>query len=552
MVRTESERGRVEMPELPYWRLIGPHRGGRVVAVAGDPVHPLTFYFGSTGGGVWKTTDAGLTWRNVSDGYFNSASVGAIAVAPSDPNVLYVGMGEATIRGNVSFGDGVYRSTDGGKSWTHRGLRDTRHIGKVRVHPQNPDLVYVAAFGHAFGPNEERGVYRSKDGGSSWEKILYRDEHSGAIDLVIDPSNPRILYATLWQARRGAYYFSSGGPGSGLFRSSDGGESWEELTERPGLPTGLRGKIGVALSPAKPERVWALVEAQEGSGLYRSDDDGQRWKLVSDYQEIRHRPWYYMHLYADPQDSDTVWVLNLQCWRSGNGGSSFQKVDTPHVDNHDLWIDPKNPMRMINGNDGGACVSLNGGISWSTLYNQPTAEMYHVTTDNQVPYRVYGSQQDNTAISLPSLSKAGAISSGEWFEPGGGESGYMAVRPDNPNTVYGGSTRGGLLTRYDRNIEQFRDITVWPETPTGWPAADVRFRFQWTFPIVISPHDPDTLYATGNHVFRTTNEGASWEQISPDLTRADPSTLGPSGGPITSENVSTEYYRRSLRLRSRR
>lgn len=527
--------------ELPYWRLIGPHRGGRVVAVAGDPLHTLTFYFGSTGGGVWKTTDAGLTWRNVSDGYLGSASVGAIAVAPSDPNVLYVGMGEATIRGNVSFGDGVYRSTDAGKSWRHMGLDATRHIGKVRVDPRDAERVYVAAFGHAFGPHEERGVYRSTDGGAAWERVLYRDEHTGAVDLVIDPTNPRILYASLWQARRGPHYLSSGGPGSGLFRSADGGDTWEELTGRPGLPSGLKGKLGVAVSPARPERVWALVEADGGSGLYRSDNDGATWKLVSDYQEIRHRPWYYMHIYADPQDPETVWVLNLRCWRSTDGGHSFMAIDSPHVDNHDMWIDPQNPLRMINGSDGGGCISFNGGVSWSSIHNQPTAEMYHVTVDNQAPYRVYGPQQDNTGITIPSFSTKGAITSAEWYEPGGGECGYMAVHPDDPNIVYGGSV-SGAITRYDHRSQQVNDITVWPDNKTGYGDRDLKYRFQWTFPIVISPHDANTLYATGNHVFRSTDEGWTWESISPDLSRNDPATMEPSGGPITLDNVSTETY----------
>jgi photosystem II stability/assembly factor-like uncharacterized protein len=527
--------------KLP-WRLIGPHRGGRVVAVTGDPTDRLTFYFGATGGGVWKTTDGGYTWRNVSDGFFKTGSVGAIEVAPSDPNVIYVGMGEACIRGNVSHGDGVYKSTDGGKTWQHMGLAETRHIGKIRVHPQNPDIVYVAAFGHAFGPNPERGVYRSRDGGKSWERVLYRNERTGAIDLVINPKNPRILYATLWEAQRYPWTLVSGGPGSGIFKSTDGGDSWIELTNNPGLPRGLKGRIGIALSPANPDRVWAIIEAEgDGKGLYRSDDGGMTWRRVNNDAPLLQRPWYYMHVYADPQNADVVYVLNVGFWKSTDGGRSFTQIRVPHGDCHDLWIDPADPKRMINGNDGGACVSYDGGQTWSTLLNQPTAQFYHVTTDNQFPYRVYGAQQDNSTLSVPSRSDNGAITQEEWYAVGGGESGYIAVRPDDPNVVFAGSY-GGLLTRYDHRTRQVRNISVWPDNPMGWGAKDLKYRFQWTYPIVISPHDPNVLYVTANVVFRSTNEGQSWEVISPDLTRNDTSKMGPSGGPITRDNTSVEYY----------
>jgi photosystem II stability/assembly factor-like uncharacterized protein len=522
------------------WRSIGPYRGGRVVAVAGDPSHSHTFYFGSTGGGVWKTTDGGLFWENVSDGYFKRASVGGIAVAPSDPNVIYVGMGEATIRGNVSHGDGVYKSTDAGKTWTHLGLEDTRNIGKVRVHPTDHNIVYVAALGHAHGPNEQRGLFRSRDGGASWDRILYINENVGIHDLSMDPNNPRTLYAAAWAARRNPYQLISGGEGCGIYKSTDGGDTWQEITRNKGLPTGPVGKIGVAVSPARTDRVYAIVESKE-SAVYRSDDGGDSWERLCDEHDLSGRPWYYQHIIADPQDPNTVWVLNVRCYRSIDGGRTFQLVAAPHGDNHDLWIDPANPRRMILGNDGGATVTYDGGQGWTSLYNQPTCEFYHVTTDNQTPYRIYGAQQDNSTISVPSRSYQSAIVHADMIEIGGGESGYIAVDPRNPNIIYAGSYQG-YLTRYDHATGQLRDITVWPEPAMGSPASDVKYRFQWTFPILLSPHDPGVLYATGNHVFRSTDEGASWEEISPDLTRNDASTLGPSGGPITGDNVGTEYY----------
>jgi len=522
------------------WRSLGPYRGGRVVAVAGDPQQAQVFYFGSTGGGVWKTIDGGTYWENISDGFFKRASVGAIAVAASDPNVIYVGMGETTIRGNVAHGDGVYKSTDAGKSWTHMGLAETRHIGKIRIHPQNPDLVYVAALGHAHGPNKERGIYRSRDGGKTWEHILFRDEDTGSHDLAMDPNNPRILYAAFWRARRLPHMLQSGGAGCGIYRSTDGGDTWTEITRKPGLPTGMLGKIGVAVSGAKPGRVWAIVEAEDGA-LFRSDDGGEHWQRLSEERDLRTRPWYYMHIYADPCDADTLWILNEKCFKSNDGGNTFFRVAAPHGDFHDLWIDPRDPQRIIMGHDGGASVTFNGAESWSSIYNQPTAEFYHVTTDTQVPYRIYGAQQDNSTISVPSRSVLGAITLADYDEIGGGESGYIAVRPDNPNIIYAGSYLG-YLTRYDRRTGQVREISVWPESNLGEPAKDAKYRFQWTFPILLSPHDPGVLYVTGNYVFRSTDEGNSWEVISPDLTRNDESKLGPSGGPITQDNVGTEYY----------
>ncbi|HLG63519.1 MAG TPA: hypothetical protein VKY19_16385 [Ktedonosporobacter sp.] len=522
------------------WRLIGPFRAGRVVATAGDPVNPQVFYFGSTGGGVWKTSDGGLLWENVSDGFFKRASVGALAVAPSDPNVLYVGMGETTIRGNVSHGDGVYKSTDGGKTWQFLGLEDTRHIGKICIHPQNPDLVYLAAQGHAHGPNAERGVYRSHDGGKIWQRVLFRSEKAGASDLALDPNNPRILYASFWETIRLPHTLISGGEGSGIFKSTDGGETWKEITRNQGLPKGLLGKIGLAISPVKAGRVWAIVEAEDGA-VFRSDDWGETWQRLSEERPLRARAWYYQHIIADTQDADTVWVLNVQAWRSIDGGRTFSEVPVTHADTHALWIDPNNARRMIMGHDGGASISFNGGESWSTPYNQPTTEFYHVTTDNRVPYRVYGAQQDNTTICVPNRSSWAGITQSDWYDIGGGESGYIAVRPDNPNIVYAGNYQG-YITRYDHSTRQSRNISVWPELASGWGAGDLKYRFQWTCPIVLSPHDPNILYQTGNYVFRTTNEGQSWQIISPDLTRNDPSKMEASGGPITKDNTGAEYY----------
>ncbi len=529
------------------WRCIGPYRGGRSIAVAGHPTERAVFYFGACVGGVWKTDDGGTYWENVSDGFFNTASVGAVAIADSDPNVLYVGTGEVCIRGNLSHGDGVYRSTDGGKTWSHRGLADTRHIGRVRVHPDDPDLVYVAALGHAFGPNEERGVFRSRDGGGSWERVLFKSENAGAVDLSMDPKNPRVLFASIWQARREPWAFTSGGPDSGLHRSTDGGDTWTDITENEGLPGGLKGRIGVAVSPAKDGRVWAVVEADD-AGLYRSDDGGDTWERISDDRNVVQRPWYYGHVFADPQDAETVWVLNLSVWKSVDGGRNFEQIGFPHGDHHDLWIDPNDPTRMIEGNDGGACVSFNAGGSWTTIYNQPTSQFYHLTTDDEWPYRVYGTQQDNSAISVPSRQpdKVG-IPWVDCYTVGFSESGHVAVRPDDPNIVYSGaigSSPGGgdSLMRYDHGLRQSRIVSVWPELVSGLGPKDHRYRFQWTYPIVISPHDPDVLYVAANVLFKSTNDGESWEEISPDLTRNDETKLGPSGGPITLDTTYVEHY----------
>ena len=528
------------------YRCIGPPRGGRAVAVAGHPTETPVFYFGACAGGVWKTEDAGTYWQNVSDGYFNSAPVGALAISESDPNVLYAGMGETATRLDISWGDGVYRSSDGGRTWSHTGLEDTRHIGKIRVHPGDPDLVYAAAFGHLFGPNDQRGVYRSRNGGAEWERVLFESDRAGAVDLSMDPNNPRIIYASIWEAYRNFWNMSSGGPGSGLHKTSDGGDTWEDLSDRPGLPKGIKGKIGVAVSPARPQRVWAIVEAEK-AGLYRSDDGGENWDLVSGNRDLIHRPFYYCHVFADPQDADTLYILNLKMWKSTDGGATFSEVSTPHGDNHDLWIDPRNPRRMAQGNDGGACVSLNGGESWSTIYNQPTSQFYRISVDSQFPYRVCATQQDNSSISVPSATEFGGISWQHCYPVGSGESGDIAVDPKDPGIVYigaiGSSPGGnGALQRYDHHTRQIRLVNVWPEESIGSDTADLKYRFNWTFPIAFSKHEKDVLYAAGNILFRTRDEGSSWEAISPDLTRGEAETLLASGGPLTKDASGAEQY----------
>lgn len=531
---------------LLEWRCIGPFRGGRVVAVAGDPSNPAIFYFGAVAGGVWKTNDAGTFWECISDGYLNTASVGALAVSESDPSVIYAGTGETTIRIDVSHGDGVYKSTDAGATWTHVGLEDTRHIAKIRIHPQNPDLVYVAALGHAFGPNKTRGVYRSQDGGKTWKQVLFRSEKAGAIDLTMDKNNPRILYTAIWEAHRNFWQIQSGGPDSSIYKSTDSGDTWTEISNSKGLPKGIKGKIGLVASPARSGRVWALIEHREG-GLFLSDDYGQTWEKVSGRDILWTRSWYYMHVVADTHDPETVWIMNYSLWKSTDGGRNFTEVTTPHGDNHDLWIDPVNPRRMIEGNDGGACVTFNGGDSWSTIYNQPTAQFYHVAVDSQFPYRVLGTQQDNTSISVPSQSRHGAISWQECYVAGTGESGHITTHPDDPNLVFvgaiGSSAGGGAaLQRYDHRTGQIRLVNVWPEATLGYGSKDHKYRFHWTFPIAFSPHDSKVLYTTANVVFRSLDQGSSWKAISPDLTRADPSTLEPSGGPVNLDALGAETY----------
>jgi photosystem II stability/assembly factor-like uncharacterized protein len=537
----QSARGASERkPFGPLaYRLIGPFRGGRVGTVAGVPSQPMVYYFGSTGGGVWKTTDGGANWEPLGDGTFKTGSVGAIGVSESDPNVIYVGMGEETLRGNLSHGDGMYKSTDAGKTWKKTGLEDTRQIARVRVHPRNPDLVYVAAIGHAFGPNEQRGVFRSRDGGKTWEKILYRTPQSGAIDLIFDPTNASILYAAFWEIVRKPWTFESGGPGSGLFKSTDGGDTWTELTRNAGLPRGTIGKIGLAVSPANPERVWAIVEAEDG-GVFRSDNGGRTWAKTNELRNLRQRAWYYTRIYADPQNAEGVYVLNTGFYKSSDGGRTFANVGVPHGDNHDLWIAPNDAQRMIESNDGGANVSFNGGRTWSEQ-DQATAQFYRVVLDDDFPYNVYGAQQDNSTVSIRSRTEDFGIDRDAWHDVGGGESGWIAPKPGDSNVVFAGSY-GGYLTRYDHRTKQLQAVNVWPENPMGWGAEGMKYRFQWNYPIMFSPNDPAVLYAAGDHLFRSTNEGQSWEMISPDLTRNDKSKQGPAGGPITKDNTSVEYY----------
>ena len=522
------------------YRLVGPFRGGRSAACTGVPGQPSLFYFGSTGGGVWRSSDAGTTWENISDGFFGG-SIGAVAVAESDPNVIYVGGGEKTVRGNVSHGSGMWKSTDAGATWKLLGLTNSHHIPRIRVHPRNADLVYAAVLGRLFGPSEERGVYRSKDGGATWERILYVNADAGAVDLILDPNNPRIIYATTWRVRRTPYSLESGGPGSGLWKSTDGGDTWTEITRNEGLPQGTVGIIGVAVSPVNSRRVWAIIEADDG-GVFRSDNAGQSWIKLTDDRNLRQRAWYYTRIYAGPKNIDEVYVVNVALHKSLDGGKTFNIIlRTPHSDHHDLWIDPNDPHRMIVADDGGAQVSVDGGESWSTYHNQPTAQFYRVTTDHHFPYRIYGAQQDNSTVRIVSRSDSFAITERDWEPTAGGESGHIAVHPKDPEIVYGGSY-GGYLQRFNHRTKESRIINVWPDNSIGHGAADLKYRFQWNFPIFFSPHDPNTLYAAGNVLFKTTNEGQTWTPISPDLTRNDKSKQGPSGGPITKDNTSVEYY----------
>jgi photosystem II stability/assembly factor-like uncharacterized protein len=522
------------------FRLVGPFRGGRSITVTGVPSQPNVYYFGSVGGGVFKTTDGGVSWLPVSDGQFKTGSVGAIAVADSDPNVVYAGMGESCVRGNATHGDGVYKSVDAGKTWKNIGLQDSYHIGAVRVHPKNADVVYVAALGHLWGPNGMRGVYRTTDGGASWKQVLKRSDTAGAVDLAMDPANPRVLYAAFWEISRKPWRMDSGGPGSGLFKSTDGGDTWTEISRAPGLPRGVMGRIGVTVSPANPERVWAIIEAADG-GLFRSDNGGRAWTRVNEQNILRQRAWYYAHIFADPQNADTVYALNVGFHKSVDGGRTFTALRPPHGDNHGLWIAPDNPLRMIESNDGGANITTDGGRTWSTIDNQPTAQFYRVALDNDFPYNIYGAQQDNTTVRIASRTAGVGITPADWYDVGGGESGWIAPDPRNTQIVYAGSY-DGLITRQDRRTGQSRNINAWPDNTMGYGVEAMKYRFQWNFPIVFSPHDAKTLYIGAQVLLKTTNEGQSWEVISPDLTRNDKSKMGTSGGPITQDNTSVEYY----------
>ena len=531
-------------PEQAYapieYRSIGPHRGGRSAAVTGVPGKPDLFYFGGTGGGVWKTEDGGQTYENISDGYFGG-SIGSVSVSKSDPNVIYVGGGEVTLRGNVSSGYGLWKSVDAGKTWTFSGLPKSRHIPRIIIHPDNPDVVYAAVLGNIYKPTSDRGVYKSTNGGKSWEKVLFSNADSGAVELVMDPTNPRILYASTWRVNRTPYSLNSGGEGSALWKSTDEGQNWEEVSLNDGFAPGILGIIGVTVSPVNPQKVWAIVENKEKGGVYHSQDGGASWKHINDSRALRQRAWYYSKIYADTQDEDIVYVMNVSYHKSKDGGKTFKSNNAPHGDHHDLWIAPEDNQRMIIGDDGGAQVSYNGGETWSTYHNQPTAQYYRVTTDNSFPYRIYVAQQDNSTQRVRHRSSGRGISESDWESTAGGESAHIAVDPLNNDIVYGGSY-GGFLTRVNHKANTVRGINVWPDNPMGYGAEGMKYRFQWNFPIHFSKHNPKRLYTFSNHVHVSEDEGQSWEIISPDLTRNDPEKLKSSGGPITQDNTGVEYY----------
>ncbi|WP_299046696.1 glycosyl hydrolase [uncultured Polaribacter sp.] len=521
------------------WRNIGPFRGGRSATVTGVTKKANLFYMGTTGGGVWKTIDAGNTWQNISDGFFGG-SVGAVAVSESDNNVIYVGMGEKTVRGNVSSGDGIWKSNNAGKTWQHIGLKNSRHIPRVRIHPKNADIVFAGVLGDLYKPTQERGVYKSIDGGKNWKRVLFSNENAGVVDLIIDPNNPRILYATTWNVRRTPYSLSSGGTGSALWKSTDEGETWTNISKNKGLPDGIWGISGVTVSPLNSDIVWALIENKKG-GIYKSLDAGKTWKLINSERKLRQRAWYYTRLYADTQDENILYVLNVRYHKSTDGGKTYKTYNAPHGDHHDLWIAPNDNQRMIIGDDGGAQISFDAGENWSTFLNQPTSQFYRVTTDNHFPYRILAAQQDNSTIRIAHRNSGSFITESDWESTAGGESAHIAVDPLNNDIVYGGSY-GGLLTRKNHKTNETRAVNVWPDDPMGHGAEDFKYRFQWNFPVFFSPNNKKRLYAASNHLHVTENEGQSWKVISPDLTRNDPKTLGASGGPITKDNTGVEYY----------
>lgn len=526
------------------WRNIGPNRGGRSLGSAGSPGRPNEYFFGATGGGLWKTVDGGNEWKAVTDGQLTSSSVGAVAVAETNPDIVYIGMGEVQLRGSITQGDGVYKTKDGGKTWRHLGLKETQAVARIRIHPTNPDIVYVAALGHPYGDNEERGVFRSTNGGNTWDKVLYVSPKAGAVDLIIDRNNPKVLYASTWEVQRKAWKMWGGGGDSKLWKSTDGGDTWTDLTSNTGMPAPPIGKIGVTVSPADSNRVWAIVEANEG-GVFRSDDGGKTWERTNDERKLRQRAFYYSRIYADPWDKETVYCLNTGFYKSTDGGKTFDTtIKVPHGDNHDLWIDPNNPDRMINSNDGGGNVSINGGKSW-TEQDYVTTQFYHVMTTSDVPYHVAGAQQDNSTLAMPSDGwdhrQARGPNHGWYYAVGGGESGWITQHPVDKDIFYAGS-QGALLTRYDRSNGQTRDIQVYPRFFSGEPASALPERWQWTFPIMFAPQDPNVMYTCSQHVWKTTDDGQSWEKISPDLTYADPETLGKTGGIITMDMNGPEIY----------
>lgn len=523
------------------YREIGPFRGGRSAAVAGSYKNKNVFYFGAANGGVWKTMDGGNNWKNISDKYFGG-SIGAVTVAPSDESILYVGEGEQTMRGNVTEGlGGMWRSDDGGRSWKNIGLKNTKHIVKIIVHPSNPNIAWVAAMGHLFGPNEDRGIYKTIDGGNTWNKVLYVNEQTGCSDIMMEPNNPSTLYAGTWHVIRTPYSMESGGEGSGLWKSIDGGETWTNISTKKGLPTGVWGIVTVTVAPSNTDKLYAMIENAKG-GLFVSNDAGETWDLQCNDNNVRQRAWYYSRVFVDPKNENIVYCPNVNFMRSKDGGKTFQALNTtPHGDHHDVWIDPEDPSRMIVADDGGAQVSFDGAANFSSYFNQPTAQFYRVSTDNSFPYRILGAQQDNSTVRIKSRSYGAAITQDDWQQTAGAESGYVVASPNNPDIVYGGNY-GGFLSRLDHKTGENRAINVWPDNPMGAGADVQKFRFQWNFPIFISPHNPNRLYAGGNHLFVTENDGQSWETISPDLTTNDKSKQAPSGGPITKDNTSVEYY----------
>ncbi len=521
------------------WRNIGPYRGGRSAAVTGVKGERNLFYFGSAGGGIWKTENGGQSWVNISDGHFGG-SIGAISISESDHNVIYAGGGEKTLRGNVSYGYGIWKSEDAGKTWKFSGLENSRHISRIRIHPTDPDLLYAAVIGDIFKASETRGVYRSRDGGQSWERILFVNDQAGAVDLILDPQNPRILYASTWRVRRTPYSFESGGEGSALWKSTNAGDTWKNISENKGLPQETLGIIGVTVSPLNQDRIWAIIEARDG-GVFRSDDAGETWINTNNDRVLRQRAWYYSRIYADTEDKDLVYVMNVSYHRSKDGGKTFTSFNAPHGDHHDLWIDPENNQRMVIGDDGGAQISYDGGLNWSTYYNQPTAQFYRVTTDDHFPYRIYGAQQDNSTVRILHRTEGGSIDERDWEPTAGGESAHIAIDPENNDIIYGGSY-GGFLMRLNHDNRQVRIINVWPDNPMGYGAEGMKYRFQWNFPVFFSPHNPKKLYACSNHVHVSTDEGQSWRVISPDLTSNTPEKMGASGGPITKDNTGVEYY----------
>ncbi len=539
LVSTNAQTYDTTLYSAVEYRNIGPFRGGRSGTVTGVAHRPNLYYFGATGGGVWKTANAGVTWENISDGFFGG-SIGAIAVAESDPNVIYVGGGEQTVRGNVSSGYGMFKSVDAGSTWEEIGLEDSRHVGRIRIHPKDPDIVYVAVMGNLYKSSEERGVFKSTDGGKTWNKTLFANADAGAVDLCFDPSNPRIMYASTWRIRRTPHSLLSGGDGSALWKSTDSGETWTNISDGKGLPTDTLGIIGVAVSPVNPNRVWAMIESKTG-GLFRSDDAGKTWSKLNDQRSLRQRAWYYTRIYADTQDENIVYVLNVRYHKSTDGGKTFVASNAPHGDHHDLWIAPEDNQRMVMGDDGGAQVSFDGGKSWSTYLNQPTAQFYRVTTDNHFPYRIYAAQQDNSTVRIAHRSGGNSITEDDWEPTAGCECGHIAIDPVNQDIVYGGCY-DGVIQRRNHTIDQSRAVNVWPDNPMGHGAEGMRYRFQWNFPIFFSPHDEKKLYTASNHLHVSTDEGQSWDIISPDLTRNDTSKMKSSGGPITQDNTSVEYY----------